>query len=98
GFHVTGVQTCALPIYVIAGEFPGPLPDLAVLPEAVPTVIEAALPGDLERPEVGALHHLLDLLHGSGELFQGRDGGLDGGDIELRSEERRVGKGARDGM
>src|SRR5690606_40818249 len=87
-FHVTGVQTCALPIYA-AGQ-----PD--VRREAAPGRVAVARERDRRGPVGGALTALLERLaleHGDVVLVVARDE-LDLAAVrhrEGRSEERRVG-------
>src|SRR3712207_8601851 len=76
---VTGVQTCALPIYAVVPERPDRVEDLVV-------------PGRAgQRPAPGRGHHVG--VHGRLVLEQELVVALGALDLLARSEERRVGKG-----
>src|SRR5690606_40390353 len=85
GFHVTGVQTCALPIYV------GPV-DLLLHDEGAARQVAE---GHGRQVLVAWLQaRALEVLR-AGVLHEGGHGGPPGGPVDYsRSEERRVG-GAR---
>src|SRR5690606_39753908 len=92
GFHVTGVQTCALPIFV----------GLEHLDEGVRRGAEVepvALPGELDLPRVGAAGLALDTEPRAADAEDlVLPAGLVVEDTRLllpRSEERRVGKACR---
>src|SRR5207302_4977753 len=92
-FHVTGVQTCALPISleVGGGDSPGVGQDVGHDEDALVGQYGVALHGGRA---VGALHYHRG---GEGGGLGGADGAGEGGGHErlARSEERRVGKGWR---
>src|SRR5690606_40656332 len=78
-FHVTGVQTCALPIYLVVTALPGETYDdavSAILPWAITEVAPLAGPASLPRLHAAATARCRSAEAGS----------------TLRSEERRVGK------
>src|SRR5205823_10564482 len=87
---VTGVQTCALPIYLMLGfvEEPVPQDDLRILHERAPELYEIAVAWPLAFKR--GLHELIQpdkTLPGASEV----DAAFPRG----RSEERRVGKECR---
>src|SRR5690606_40189009 len=94
-FHVTGVQTCALPILGVLG--------MIVYNEVKPPLPKPAEYVAMEQAPVGG-----DVYFGRYEIYKekGNPLGMEGrfgwfkilkvdGDIYHRSEERRVGKGCR---
>src|SRR5207302_5538319 len=93
-FHVTGVQTCALPIYA-TGFAVHPYPQGAVAPDVI-------TPGEPDYADLAALPRLETLLdtaqraYGSSKRFDLYSTEF-GYKTSPRSEERRVGKEGRAG-
>src|SRR5690606_40144574 len=89
-FHVTGVQTCALPISPAR-------PTPVLLAGGVASAVQGLLRNEL--PTAGTVHAVMRInaLH-TGEMAIGHgERGACGLNFELRSEERRVGKECRCG-
>src|SRR5690606_40860563 len=86
-FHVTGVQTCALPIYLASDRYSGYLARKQTHIHKLAIVLAAAQRNELEiRPEdlMTAERIMTSLEHDMAKVFES---------IGMRSEERRVGKG-----
>src|SRR5690606_40235788 len=92
GFHVTGVQTCALPIWGLRGGR-GDRPDLEV---EVGERVRETLADQLRQVErrVRGREAVLPA-DGDRTLVVHRAGRGAGAAVRVRSEERRVGKGRR---
>src|SRR5690606_40564195 len=91
GFHVTGVQTCALPIFGGGGLLTG----RTIEPFMLEPGAEQVVPVEVESDLVSSLSRLIGLLQGpSDSINYDLDGlvRLSRGFNRIRSEERRVGK------